>query len=432
MPSRRQYLAALGGFGVAGGAVVAGTDTTALDPEPIPEPPSGPAAWPQRGHDARNTYYNPGASPPRSTPEREWATEPGVGGTPVVTGDRVVAVGDDVLRAWAPDGTEAWSVDVETLGHRSPVAGGDTAYLLGGDLFAGYALTDGAETWRAENQRLVNTGTSTVAAGRLVLPYYGVSALDATGRVAWHTWYGDVKGHPAVDDGTVYVSAYPEVAALDLGSVAIEWPWEDRDEDWPPSIPKERSTRWEFTPPGWTLGDPAPTFSPALTDDLAVVGYHRDRAGTVRAFDRETGELRWSVDDVATTDTEADGGAETGGRLHAPPVVTDDAVLLAAADGTLRCLGHDGRRRWRTDLDGVPGFWARPAAGGDTVVVPTVEPREDGPEPSTVEAFDVDTGDRLWGLSFAASVRGLSVAESRLYATVPTDGGMPTRLVAFE
>jgi outer membrane protein assembly factor BamB len=411
--NRRAVLAlALGGVGATGLAL--GTDHPPLDPEPVSDP-SGDAGWPQPRFDARNTGYSPHATPPSRRPTADWTASFAVGGQPVV-GSRVVLPTGEGLRAYdVVDGREAWRVDVDFTRNTPVVDGDGTVYYLTHDRFAGYAMDDGHETWRARRQQYANTGAPTVAEGRLYLPYFGVSALDGRGRITWHTWYTNVRANPAVDDGTVYVSGYPRVAALDATTLSLEWPWEDRDEDSPPSTPVDRAVRWQHGPPDGTLPERRARYSPALSDDLAFVPFWSDDSvpAELRALDRTDGTERWVHRTGGRTGDDAPDWRLT------PPVVTPESVLVGADDGTISCLGHGGDVTWETPVGGHPRFLV---AGGPRAVVGVDGGAE---EPSSLVALDLATGDRLWTLDHADELAALVLAEQRLYvvyAERDTDG----------
>ena len=96
-------------------------------------------------------------------------------------------------------------------------------------------------------------------------------------------------------------------------------------------------TLWEFNSPD--SGFPAAAAISTQTDEpLVVVG---DDLGTLRAFDSQTGALRWSV----TTDGEISGGP-TILMDHDPPV-----VLVGSQDATLLCLElASGKTIWSHEI----------------------------------------------------------------------------------
>lgn len=72
---------------------------------------------------------------------------------------------------------------------------------------------------------------------------------------------------------------------------------------------------------------------PAVVDGTAYAAAGRHLV----AVDARTGERRWRVEFDAELH-------------HAQPAVTDDILVVAAEDGTLRAVDGDGDRAWRVDL----------------------------------------------------------------------------------
>jgi outer membrane protein assembly factor BamB len=96
--------------------------------------------------------------------------------------------------------------------------------------------------------------------------------------------------------------------------------------------------------PGWGI-----TSSPLVVDDVVVVAV----SGALLAYDRESGERRWSV-------------KSSGGSYSSPHLVTVDGVkqiLLLAGSGLTSVSATDGIVLWRSAFAGVP--IVQPAVIGD-------------------------------------------------------------------
>lgn len=203
-------------------------------------------------------------------------------------------------------------------------------------------------------------------------------------------------------DGTVYVSGFPQVVALDATTLSLEWPWEDPDDDSPVSTPVDQAVQWRHGPPEGTLPDRRAWYSPALSDELAFVPFWGEASTPeLRAIDRRDGGERWVRRIGERTPPEW-----TDWRLT-PPVVTDDAVLVGADDGTVYCFGHDGDAQWGTPVGGVPQFLL---AGGPRAVVGVETPERS----SALLALDLDSGDVRWRLGYGKGLAGAALAVQRL------------------
>ena len=116
--------------------------------------------------------------------------------------------------------------------------------------------------------------------------------------------------------------------------------------------------------------------SPALTDDLVVVG---SDDGSLRGFDRATGAVRWTH--------------PTGGPVSSSPVVDGGAAFVGSDDGSVHSVDvTTGAVRWVTPI----GFEivSSPAAANGIVVIGADQ----------LYALDAATGARRWAVPTDAEI----------------------------
>jgi outer membrane protein assembly factor BamB len=115
-------------------------------------------------------------------------------------------------------------------------------------------------------------------------------------------------------------------------------------------------------------------------------------SGRLVALELEGGATRWSVD--------------LQQEIAKPPTPTTDDVLVPLASGKLVSLDAEGRERWRADLRGAPSVSASACRGMALA----------GTEAGTVEAFDRESGRRLWVTRMGSPVRSpLLCYRDRIY-----------------
>lgn len=344
MPSRRAVLA------TSGSALLAGCGGFRRDPTVT-------GSWPQIGYDRARAgvpdHDLDGPEPPLTS---AWSRSlPPYGGSntsPILAdgtlyvgytdGPQPGASGERTVTIEAVDpgtGDSQWTATATTTRERRGTRYHADSLALAGDgetvlIQTSNGLcavdTDGTGTWCFDNvgdgqlsHQTVSPGVDdeTVYVGRYrqiatrdIEPvFYAVDLEDGTERWRheFETWQGRLVYSPAVDDGVVYLTEHAEgVKALDAA---------DGTELWHESIPV----------------DSAPTVA---NGGVFVTTADDDEHGAV-ALDTDTGDVRWQVDGDA-------GGAWAPRHLAA----TDDAVYYVT-DG--RLLARDvatGERHW-TDVD---------------------------------------------------------------------------------
>lgn len=166
--------------------------------------------------------------------------------------------------------------------------------------------------------------------------------------------------------------------------------------------------RWTYDttrdgPPGQFHGDAL------VTDELVVVGSDQAGLGYLYAFDRETGAVRWKHGFPRGV----------GSQIRRD----GDAVFAATAAGEVAAVGLDrGELRWSVGVVDDTTADTRsldPILVGDRFFV--------GWRSGRVDAYDVDTGERMWRRDLEAPI-GTSLAKSPSGIVVGTADGTLTEL----
>jgi len=274
----------------------------------------------------------------------------------VADGTVVVAADTELVGLATEDGTERWSVFLDT-----PVdglaTGGDRVVAVTRDGVAGVGLADGDRQWRRAIDGTVSTAPTvddgTVAVG---LDSGSVLALDAdSGERRWQQPVGETAEYaPAVADGRVYAAGESSVVAFDVSDGTQQW----------------------------TVETEYPVSGPLLaTADGVYVGALNEHAGR--------------------TPTAGD-GEEGGEDSRTPTPYPTDTYGYGAVVRSL--APDDGSEQWRDTLTGKWYF---------TEGVPTIRFEHIGDRvlvgvQSTLAALDAADGDRLWttrydGFGFAVA-----------------------------
>lgn len=307
MPSRRQFLAALGTAGTAG---LAGCTVLARQVD---------GAFPGSGIDEGNTGYAPERRGPE-TPRVRWSTDVGgwLGATPVVADDRV----------FLPYPADRSTVE------------GQNQYEA---RLGAWDATTGVREWTATTGRVEFDGTFSPARDSLVFHDGALYLVDATGFHSFtldgeRRWHTPIKGrqtnpaidpaHPVIRDDTAYFGTAGIVDAAHEGVFAVST--------------DDGTIHWnELLPFDWTRegGGTRMVFGPALRDDLVFVSVHGN--GLV-GIDAEVGKQRW----------------RSALPVNGPPTVLPDGDVLVhlkwrpdgadeARTGVARLRGRTGEVAWR-------------------------------------------------------------------------------------
>lgn len=379
-------------------------------------PPVG--TWPTPGYGARNTRYNPDASPPRSAPTTEWsAPVPGVVSSVVVGPELVYASSDEATVAVAPDGTEQWRVEVgggltyvegrlyvsaeplvaldaesgdeiwrgpEEMAPGAVVESRGTVYVTERERLRGLHADTGEERWRIETARyprlVADDGQVVVATGDRVRFLEPGAVEDGIFRepepevvqTLEPGWYPEIVS-AALVDGAFYLGQFGDSVA-DLNATARQFHLMTDDERW-------------VTPLDWSG-----VSALAVDDERVYAAPYRATLdpleSSVVALDRETGAEEWRDD----------------GELLGSPTVGGDVVVAGGAHpgSPSVCASESGGDG--TEADGTET--ERTCAGGQPAAASGV-----------LRAFDAVTGDRLWTVEPGASYGSypLALAGDRVY-----------------
>lgn len=131
------------------------------------------------------------------------------------------------------------------------------------------------------------------------------------------------------------------------------------------------------------------TYGVTLAEDLAIVG---DSAGRVRAYELETGRLRWQ--------------AQFQGEIRAYPTVVEQTIYLVSTTGEVQALDLQGKLRWKAEI-ALPfppdsrrtdqyraELFATPKIAGNLLLLPLLR-RARYPGPA-LWALDRHTGHLVW------------------------------------
>jgi outer membrane protein assembly factor BamB len=385
------------------------------------DPAESGGAWPQFGHDARNSGYAPAVSGP----------------------------GEEAALAWRFD------AETPTM-NASPVAVDGTVYVPGsGD--PGYVHAIDAETgkpkWRFEPAGYASCAPA-VADGRVYFGTWGKQfyALDAeTGRKVWSKDVGHrfSSSSPAVVDGTVYVGTNGDGPMVVSG---------DDDEEFVSgavlALDAETGTeRWRYD----DLGEKENVDSSiAVADGRVYFGSESD----VYALDAASGSVAWSRQIV--THPQSSPAVADGRVYYGAPVSGENAEEDGPSERLYALGAASGETVWTAGIDDV-SLRTSPAVADGTVYVAASSMRvcvgvggesggggtEDGETTDDsdcsgtnrgrVYAVDAASGDRRWTAEIETDTRSSpAVADGTVYvgnndglSAVTTDGEVAWR-IGFE
>lgn len=341
----------------AGGSTTTGPAGTTDDAGTITprEPPGADAEWRSFGRDLANTGHDPSSAGPGGPVGRVWDAD--VEGIytlaqPILAdGTLYAASGKRAYAMNARDGTPRWEQSLPYLGHHypTPVVEGTVVVgcrtLQGGNVGGGEgALLALERADGSERWRLERPLTAPpVALGSSVL----VVSSDGDGLVE----------RRAVADGTAA---------------------------WERSVEESGTTV--------LTGAPAVADGALYVTGILEYGAGDDSRGLVLSLDPSTGSVRWR--------------STIASPVSASPVVTDEAVVVAAQDGSVAALAReDGTPLWTADTGGT--VRTTPAVDGSRAYVLLK---------GVVVALDLSDGTEAWRTRVGqALINGLAVGSRSVY-----------------
>lgn len=282
-------------------------------------------------------------------------------------------------------GAVVWHVQTGGAVASAPAVVGGTVYVASRDRYV-YALDAGTgqEQWRFLMGKPLPYAwgfdeymSSPAVVDGVVFIGSGdghVYALDAaTGQEQWRfLTEGLVRASPAVDGGTLYAGDTEGwLYALDQQTGAQRWRF------------GSEGARLDAADFGYDRE--ALVSSPALTDDLVVVG---GRDGFLYGVERATGVERWRVNHEISW-------------VVSSPALDDEAAYVGSSDGRfIQAVDlKTGAERWRTPTPG--NIWSSVALAEGIAYVGGMEGR--------LYALDAKTGEVLWRMRTNAGIKATPV-----------------------
>lgn len=372
-----------------------GSGAMASTGDPAPE-----GSWPQFGHDAAHTGYNPTMD--ATEPSVTWSTElDGVLTTPTVVGDTVYVTrgkptGDGPIataEAYALDsGSRRWS---ESLGfgfsfhaplsdHR-PIYQRGTLFFNMGNGVAAFNPTAAKREWTAQIETAsdppVVASNAIYIAGRKAL-----YCLNDDGTTRWR--YPPAESTPTENDRGHHENGFVSISAPAVGDDAV---YLLVDGTLVALALTDGSERWRHE-------SNIHSGSVVLAEDALVSAGH-DHLQVVTL----DGTARWST---------GEHGQEIGGIR---PAVANGTVYLAGLKGKAAAYTlESGEKQWRTQFG--PRTWSQGTIPTVTNGAMTVIDVADGS--IVIQALDPSSGDTLWTRSqLGERGRGPVPAHGRYVAT---------------
>jgi outer membrane protein assembly factor BamB len=333
------------------------------------------------------------------------------------------------LRAYTPDGEEAWTFRAPLEAVQPPVAARQgRVYLAGHEMIENglrsrlYALGPGGRVlWQQEFRQVILAKPALAADLTLYLGIEGIAtdanprdgrlvAIDPEGRQRWvyATGAASCRSLAVGEDGTVYaVADEPRAAGAPAVSVLH-------------AVSPDGEERWRRPLQEYLVSPPA-----LAPDGTIYLG--GDYGSLLYAFAAD-GSPRWTFGVLR--------GGERG--LNSPVVGADGSVYLASNRAVLYAVSAEGARRW--EARGGSSTLAAPLLTKEGRVYWTenrlaeslpLRQRWDVTAPVSRATLRAATtaGEELWRLEVDGVIRGLALHGGQLYLTVRSgEGG---RLLAY-
>jgi outer membrane protein assembly factor BamB len=348
-------------------------------------------AWPQFHYNAAHTGFNAAERTlTRTNVSRlrlAWAAHAGdsIEGSVAVGSGIFVGSDDNVLHAYRPDGSEAWSRALENHSAfvASPAAAGDTVFAYSSSsIVTALDASSGELRWNASvsDVRGAFPGSPTTSGGMVYVVPYELVALDAaTGQTRWsRSSVGCFMCSPAVAKGTLFIGAGPasgrRLLALDAATGAL---------------------RWSFRPQGGTAfsWSASPAVAGGRVFQAAFVEAGGRKAYSLYAFAASSGKRLWKTSV----------GASELLTSSSPAIANGVVYYLSPGNRIYAVRATNGKKLWSRT---VATSASSPAVAGGVVYLGAG---------LTVYAFDARTGKTLWRGRTTADPADPAVAGGTLY-----------------
>ena len=256
---------------------------------------------------------------------------------PTVAGDRVYLAlpRGRLLSIDTASGEVAWEAVTGSAFAASPLVADGVLYAFGAPHILGLDAEDGAELWRVGVDQsvalvypVIEGDTMAVATTDQLLVFD-----RRTGeRTYWYQVPPVIDGI-AIDHGTLFVAASRTLVAIDA-EARRPW-WELFRAIWFQFWVWGSAPQTPAPPSDWVVRHEGVDYAPAVSLEHV---FTTSRDGSVAAYLRETGELRWA--------------RSVGGIVDAP-VLTAGGLLLAQSEALLLLDPQDGRELYRRLLPGM-------------------------------------------------------------------------------
>ncbi len=285
-------------------------------------------------------------------------------------------VGNGLLTTWAAPTTP------DKIVGSAAIQGNLVYFGMGDKGVRAYDRRTGAERWSYADTAYGVWSTPVVVNDTVYfasLDHFLYAVAAETGKFDWKVDLGGaVAGNPRYDNGIFYIGTLNN----QIVSVSLQ----------------TRQIVTRFTTRGWVWG------TPLLKDNTLYFG---DLAGYVYALDSGTFKLKWEA-----TDTERPGGIR-GSIGYATTSKNENIVIAGSESKYLRAYdAQDGHSVWTSAISAEDQILGDLIVINSDVIFTTVS------EKQLVAAFNIDTGQKTWSVSYTDEVNRIQTATN---PPLPTD-----------
>lgn len=256
---------------------------------------------------------------------------------PTIAGDRLYLIlpRGRLLSIEAASGEVAWETVTGGAFAASPLIADGVLYAFGAPHILGLDAEDGAELWRVEVDESVALVYPVIEGDTMAVATTD-QLLVFDRRTGERTYWYDVPPvihGVAINDGTLFLAASRTLVAIDT-EARRPW-WEPFRAIWFQFWVWGSAPQTPAPPSNWVARQDRVSYAPAVSDEQI---FTTSRDGSVSAYLRETGELRWT---------------RSVGAIVDAPVITANGLLLTQSEALLLLDPLDGRELYRRSLPGM-------------------------------------------------------------------------------